>query len=205
MNIKIIGFFIFMLLIGTILPTTGILTKTVIGTSNSSENNNLMQNDIIGIRGVYKSRFSILSPDGNNYSCIMYCNDHPQTLEWISLVNQQGFEKAWQKQFIRLIILFILPGSVILFGLDDFRLWYLSLFIKHRHNADFLNCLNNYDELNGTGIITYEWTSGLLDKGYNFQSQPDNTWIENSWVLNDDDVLIPNPEIWNKYAPLPVG
>ena len=82
---------------------------------------------------------------------------------------------------------------------------YLSLFIKHRHKTDFLNCLNNYDELNDTGIITYEWTSELIDKGYDFKSQPDNSWIENSWVLNENDVFIPNPEIWNKYAPFPVG
>jgi len=206
MNNKLVGILICTLLIGTLLPTTGILTKTVIGKSKTLENNSLLPNyNDIGIKGIYKSLISIPSPDGNSYSCIMYCNDHTQTLEWISLVNQLGFEKAWQKQFIKLIILFILPGAVFLFGLDDFLLWYSELSIKQKQKVEFLNYLDNYDQSSGTGMITYSWVSGFTKKASDFKSQPDNSWIENSWVLDDNDNFIPNPEIWKKEAPNPIA
>ena len=199
MNRKIIGILVCMILIGTFIQTR----VTIIGKSKILEYNSLILNsDMIGIKGIYRSLMFIASPDGNNYSCSMYCNDHTQTLKWISLIDRLGFEKAWQKQFIKLMVLFILPGSIFLFGLDDFLLWYSGLFIKHRNKDEFLNCLNNYDELNGTGTISYSWSSGLANKQLDFKSQPDNSWIENSWII---DVInyIPNPEIWEKIAPLP--
>jgi hypothetical protein len=200
---KILGILVCILLIGTLLPTTGILTKTVIGKSKILEKNSLISNDNdIGTRGIWRSLISIPSPDGNNYSCMMYCNDHTQTLEWISLVDQLGFEKAWQQQIKKLTILLILPGTIILFGLDDFLLWYSELFLLKRHKVEFLDFLNNYDELNGSGMITYTWKSGLTNKASDFKSQPDNSWIKNSWILDDNGDFIPNPEIWKKFAPI---
>jgi hypothetical protein len=199
MKKKIIGILVCMILIGTFSQTRVI----VIGKSEISENKiSILNNDKIGIKGIYRSLMFIASPDGNNYSCKMYCNDHTQTLKWISLIDQLGFEKVWQKQFIKLTIIFILPGSIFIFGLDDFLLWYSELFIKQRNKAELLNCLNNYDELNGTGTITYSWDSGLTNKQFDFKIQPDNSWIENSWILEGIN-YIPNPEIWEKIAPLP--
>jgi len=75
----------------------------------------------------------------------MYCNNHKQTLEWISLIDESGFEKAWVKQFIKLTILFILPGTIFFYGLDEFQQWYTELYIKLKHKDYFINFLDDYD------------------------------------------------------------
>ena len=197
MKQKIIGILICMLLIGTLIPAT----KIVIGKNNPSENQLLESNSSqVGVRWMYRSIMPIQSPDGKNYSCIMYCNNHNQALNWISLIDELGFEKAWQKHFMKLAIIFMLPGTILLFGLNDFMLWYLGLFIKQKHKVEFLNCLNSYDQINGTGIITYSWVSELKNKPFDFRSQPDDSWVENSWILGDNCYFIPNPEIWEKIS-----
>lgn len=38
-------------------------------------------------------------------------------------------------------------------------------------------------------------STGIINKPIDFKSQPDNTWIENSWILDDNGKYIPNPEI----------
>ena len=140
----------------------------------------------------------IPAPDGNNYTCIMFCNNHEQTLEWISLIDESGFEKAWLENFIKLTTFFILPGTILFFGLCDFRNWYSELFIKLRYRDEFLDFLNDYDELNDSGMITYLWLAGITNRPIDFKSQPDNSWIEDSWILDDSGVFIPNPEIWGE-------
>jgi hypothetical protein len=126
----------------------------------------------------------------------MFCENHEQTLEWISLINASGFEKAWQKKFIELTIFFLLPGTVLLYGLDDFRNWYAGLIIKSRHRAEFLSFLQGYDTVNGNGMISYLWLSGGLIRPVDFQVQPDYTWVDDSWVLDNSGAYIPNAEVW---------
>ena len=196
MKKKIVGIFVCMLLIGTVLPVSGTLTQTEIAKSEIREKKLLVSNnENIGIRGGYKSLMDVPSPDGNSYVCIMFCNNHEQTLEWISLIDELGFENAWLKKFIELTTFFIIPGTILFFGLLDFREWYSELFIKLSYRDEFLDFLNNYDEINGSGMITYLWLVGLRNRLIDFKSQPDNSWMEDSWIL-DDGAFIPNPEIW---------
>jgi hypothetical protein len=161
----------------------------------SGQKSYLFNETPVGIKRNYKSLNNVLSPDGNSYRCIMFCDDQEQTLQWISLINETGFENAWQKKFIQLTIFLLLPGTVLLFGLDDFRNCYAELLVKLQHKNEYLNFLNTYDTTNGSGMITYLWLSGTTDKPIDFRAQPDNTWVENSWIL-DGDTYIPNPEIW---------
>jgi len=198
MKKKIIGILVCMLLIGTVLPVSGTLTQTEIAKSEIKEKKFLVSNnENIGIRGGYKSLMNIPSPDEKSYVCIMFCNNHEQTLEWISLIDELGFENACLKKFIELTTFFIIPGTIFFFGLNDFREWYSELFIKLIYRGEFLDFLNNYDEINGSGMITYLWLSGLTNRLIDFKSQPDNSWIEDSWIL-DDGAFIPNPEIWDE-------
>jgi hypothetical protein len=157
----------------------------------------LSNNENVGIRGGYKSLIDIPSPDGNSHRCIMFCNNHKQTLDWISSIDEIGFEKAWQKNLIKLTIFFIIPGTVFWFGLNDFRESYTDLFIKLMYRDEFLDFLNTYDKINGSCMITYLWLAGLVRRPIDFKSQPDNSWIEDSWIL-DNSEFIPNPEIWEE-------
>jgi len=173
-----------------------LLIITVQPISATSNQKSYLSNDrTIGTKWNYKSLVDIPSPDGNSYRCIMFCDDHEQALQWISLINESGFEKAWQKKFMELTIFFILPGTILLFGLDDFRNWYAELVVKLQYKNEFLSLLDTYDTINGSGIITYLWLSGTTKRPVDFKAQPDNTWVENSWIL-DGGVYIPNPEIW---------
>ena len=52
-------------------------------------------------------------------------------------------------------------------------------------------------------MITYKWLAGVINKPIDFKSQPDDTWIENSWILDDNGKYIPNPEIWDELPFLP--
>ena len=197
----VVGIIVCMLLIGTVLPVSGALTQTEIAKSETIDKKSLISNNKnIGIKGGYKSMMDIPSPDGNNYTCIMLCNNHEQTLEWIYLIDELGFEKAGLRNFIKLITFFILPGTIFFFGLLDFRDRYAELFIKLTYRDEFLDFLNNYDEINGSGMITYLWLAGAgltwTNRFVDFKSQPDNSWIEDSWILDDVGVFIPNPEIW---------
>lgn len=193
MKRKIIGIFVCILLIGTV-------TQTVIA---KPEKNILPLNDNAGIRGGYRSIIEITSPDGSSYSCIMYCNNHKQTLEWINLIDESGFEKAWAKQLLKLTLLFILPGTIFYFGLDEFKHWYSELYIKLQNKDDFINFLTDYDQEAGAGMITYKWLSGIINNPIDFKSQPDNTWIEDSWIIDDYGKYIPNPEIWHELPYIP--
>jgi len=193
MKRKMIGVIVCIFLIAT-------ATQTIIA---KSDKNILSLNDDPGIRGGYRSIIEIPSPDGNSYSCIMYCNNHKQTLEWINLIDKSGFEKAWAKQFTRLTTFFIIPGTVLFFGLDNFLHWYSELYIKLQNKDDFINFLNDYDQETGTGMITYKWLSGIINKPVDFKSQPDSTWVDNSWILDDYDTYIPNPEIWHELPYIP--
>jgi hypothetical protein len=185
MRKKVLGIFVCMLLIITVLPVSGTLNQK-----------SLLSNEkAIGTKGDFKSKKKISSPDGNNYTCIMFCENHQQTLGWISLINTSGFEKAWRENFIKLTAFFLLPGTIILYGLDDFRVWYLELFIKLKYKNEFLNFLDTYDTVNGSGMITYLWLTGKTNRPIDFKAQPDNSWVEDSWVL-DNGVFIPNSEIW---------
>ena len=196
MKKKLLGILICMLLIATVLPVSGTLTQSEFVKSKTIDKKSLITNyENIGVIGGFKSLIDIPSPDGTNYTCIMFCNSHEQTLQWINLIDDLGFEKAWLRFLIKLTTFFILPGTVFLYGLNDFREGYLDLIIKLRYRDKFLDLLNNYDEINGSGMITYLWLAGLTNRPIDFKSQPDNSWIENSWIL-DDGSFIPNPEIW---------
>jgi len=201
MKNKIIGIFICILFIGTVLPVSGKLTRIDNPYFDTLDNKYLIPNDgDYGVKGGYKSRIDILSPDGNEYTCIMFCKNHEKTLEWISEIEELGFEKAWLNNFIELTTFFILPGTVFFFGLNDFREHYIDIFIILRHREEFTVFLNNYDELNGNGIITYLWLKATINRPFDFKSQPDNSWIEDSWILDDTSQYVPNPEIWGELG-----
>lgn len=185
MKKNIIGICVCMLLILTVLPVS----------ATSTQKSNQTYENAIGTSSNYKSRGEILSSDGNSYRCLMFCENHEQTLRWISLIEESGFQKAWQKKFLELTFLFALPGSILFFGLDDFHNLYAKLLIKLKFQDDFLNFLNTYDTTDGSGMITYLWLTGEPNRPVDFKAQPDNTWVENSWIL-DNGEYIPNPEIW---------
>jgi hypothetical protein len=187
MKKKIFGICLCMLLILTVLPVSATSDQRSIQSDESA----------IGTSSNYKRRSEILSPDGNSYRCIMFCGNHEKTLKWISLIDESGFQKAWQKKFLELTIFFMLPGSVILFGLCDFRNWYMELFTQLKYKDDFVNFLETYDTINGSGMITYLWLTGETNRPVDFKAQPDNSWVENSWVL-DNGEYIPNSEIWDE-------
>ena len=174
-----------MLLLLTVLPVSATRNQSPI-TLNATA---------IGISTDYKSMIDISSPDGNVHHCIMFCKNHEQVLDWISSINEFGFQKAWLKKFLELTIVFMLPGTVFLFGLSHFRNAYAELSIHLKYKDEFLNFLNSYDIENASGMITYLWLSGNINRPVDFKTQPDNTWIEDSWIL-DDGAYIPNPEIW---------
>ncbi|UCD14201.1 MAG: hypothetical protein JSW60_01965 [Thermoplasmatales archaeon] len=198
MKKKIIGILFCMLLMSYALPVSGTSSQSIISNAETSYKNSLISYyEDIGISGGYKSMIDISSPEGKNYTCIMFCNNHEQTLDWIYNIDEFGFEKAWFNNLIKLTIFYIMPGTVLWFGLHQFREWYSDLFIKLRYKDDFLDFLNNYDEINGTGMITYSWLSGFTNRPIDFKSQPDNSWIEDSWIL-DEGGFIPNPEIWGE-------
>jgi hypothetical protein len=150
----------------------------------------------IGSKENYKSLAPIPSPDGKSYRVLMFCSDHEQTLEWISRINQSGFDKAWRSEFKKVTILFMLPLSVIFFGLNDFRNWYATLYFELRYKTEFRQFLQSYDTINGSGMITYLWLSGTTHRPVDFEAQPDNTWVNNSWILDNTGAYIPNPSIW---------
>lgn len=198
MNKKFFGIVLALLLMLTIIPV-----------SATSNHQSLQINEnSIGTKWNYKSRSEILSPDGNSYRCIMFCDDHEQTLKWISLIDESGFQKAWQKKFVELAILFMIPGTVILFGLDDFRNWFVKLSLKNTYQDEFVSFLDTYDTTDGSGMITYIWLSGAANRPVDFKAQPDNSWVEDSWIL-DNGAYIPNPEIWTDsffwYFDMPWG
>lgn len=176
-----------MLMITTVLPVSGTFARKYLISSDET----------IDKKEEYKSLINIASPDGNNYTCIMFCETHEQTLKWISLINESGFEKAWQKKFMELTIFLALPGTIILFGLGNFRNWYSELFIMLKYKNEFLDFLNTYDQLNGSGMITYLWLAEITNRPIDFKAQPDNSWVEDSWILNYDNYFIPNPVIWD--------
>jgi hypothetical protein len=186
MRKKFVNIVLCALLIITVLPVSGTLNQKSI----------LSNDKAIGTKGNYKSLIEIPSPDGNNFTCIMFCDTHQQTLDWISLINKSGFQKAWRENFIKLTVFFLLPGTILLFGLNDFRNRYSELFTKLKYRDEFLNFLNTYNQVNGSGMITYLWLTGKTNRPIDFKAQPDNSWMEDSWILNDSGVLIPNPEIW---------
>jgi hypothetical protein len=43
-------------------------------------------------------------------------------------------------------------------------------------------------------MISYLWLTGKTDRLADFKAQPDNTWVVDSWIL-DNGAYIPNPEI----------
>jgi hypothetical protein len=194
MKRKMLGFFICIILIGTV-------SHTVIAKQDEDFIPLNYENE--GVFGGYRSIIEISSPDGNNYHCIMYCRNHKQTSEWARLINESGFQKAWIKQFSRLVIFSFIPGTKFYYGLNDFKHWYSELFIKLRQKDEFMNFINSYDKETGSGMITYKWLSGTINKPIDYKSQPDNTWVENSWILDDYGKYIPNPEIWDElpYTP----
>lgn len=188
MKVKIVGILVCLLLILTVLPASG--TRDEESIVDSTEN--------IGVRGGYKSLIDISSPDGTKYICIMFCDNHQQTLEWKYLIDDLGFEKTWIRHLMKITIFFVIPGTILLFGLDDFREWCLELFIKLKYKEEFLDFISNYDESNESGMITYLWLTGEINRPVDFKSQPDNSWVNNSWILDDNGVYIPNPEIWDE-------
>jgi len=189
MKKEIICVLVFMLMIITVLPVSATLPQK----------SNLLIDRGIGEKWSFKSLSEIPSPDGNSYRCIMFCENHEQTLQWISLINESGFEKAWQKKFLELTIFFILPGTISLFGLGGFRNWYAELVVQLQHKNEFLNFLNTYEAENGSGMIIYLWLSGITNRPVDFRAQPDNSWVENSWILEPSGVYMPNPDIWDKF------
>lgn len=195
MKRKIIGLFFLMFLITSTLPVSATISREKIVSEN------------IGINGGYKSKITINSPDGSDYRCIMFCTNHESTLDWISQIEEVGFEKVWAGKFIDLTTFLIFPGTVLYFGLNDFRERYLDLFLKLRCKDEFLEFLNNYDSINGKGMITYLWLKTAINRPVDFKSQPDDSWIEESWIL-DNGNYIPNPEIWDEpflwYFELPI-
>ena len=198
MKIKFIGILICFLLISSILSISGTVAQnTITKVENIDKISFISNKKETGITGQYKSLNNIPSPDGKSYRCIMFCYNHKQTLDWISLINESGFEKAWKNKLMELTILLFLPGTLIYFASDDFRSWYLDLFLRLRNKDDFLDFLSNYDQINGNGMITYLWLKTSIKRPVDFKSQPDNSWIEESWIL-DDGKYIPNSEIWSE-------
>jgi hypothetical protein len=192
------------LILGIIILLVGVAVQPSMGKLQPEEK---VKFGNIGINGDYKSKMEINSPDGNDYRCIMFCYNHKLTLDWISEIEEFGFEKAWRNKLIELIILLFIPGTLIYFALNDFRAFYLELFLRLRNKDDFLDSLNNYDQINGSGMITYLWLKTTIKRPVDFKPQPDNSWIEESWIL-DNGEYIPNPEIWGKpsfwYLDLPI-
>ena len=186
MKKKIFGIFICMILVITILPVSATSNHTSFISSDNGS----------GTKWNFKSRIDISAPDENSYRCIMFCDNHEQTLQWKSLISELGFEKAWQKKFMELTLFLFLPGTIFLFGTMDFRNWYAELFIILRNKDVFLDFLNTYDDVNGSGTIIYLWLSEKTNRLVDFKVQPDDSWIEDSWVLDNSGAYIPNPEIW---------
>jgi len=150
-----------------------------------------------GVWESYKSISPVLSPDGSSYRAIMLCSNHKQTMVWVTSVNELGFAKAWQKEFMRLTVFFMMPGSVFMFGVMGFRAWYTNLLLIRAHSTEFQTCLQDYDTVNGQGIITYLWLSGGQTQPVDFKGQPDSTWVDNSWILNSHGTsYVPNPDVW---------
>jgi len=151
-----------------------------------------------GVQGIYKSLIPIPSPNNSSYRVIMFCVNHKQTLDWITAINQSGFQKAWRQHFLKATFVLMLPFSILLFGLNDFRAWYIMLFIQGIHKTEFQDFLKTYDTVNGSGMITYLWNAGTTDSPVSFHVQPDNALVNNSWILKNG-VYIPNPEIWTMF------
>jgi hypothetical protein len=187
MKKEICGIIMCVLLIITVFPVSARLDQK---SFQCNEN-------VIGEKWAYKSLVDVPSPDGDSYRCIMFCDNHEQTLNWISLINETGFQKAWQKKFLELTIFFMLPGTILFFGLGDFRNWYVEILLKLKYQDELLNFFDTYDTMNGSGMITYLWLTGKTNRPVDFKAQPDNSLIENSWIL-DNSEYIPNPEIWYK-------
>jgi len=186
MRKKIVGLMMCLLLMCTVFSAA----------VTAQQNSVIMTTGTGGVKGVYKSVNVVPSPDGKSYRCLMFCENHMQTLQWISLINTSGFEKAWQKKFMEITFVLLLPGSVFLFGLNDFRIWYMQLALKVQYRTEFVSFLQGYDTVNGSGMITYLWLSGTLNRPVDFQAQPDDSWINDSWILDDTGAYIPNPEVW---------
>ena len=182
------------LILGIIVLLIGIAVQPSVAKMQPGEKVKLEKN---GINGDFKSKIAINSPDGNGYRCIMFCYNHKLTLDWISEIEELGFEKAWRNKLMELTILLFLPGTLIYFALNDFRAWYFDLFLRLRYKNDFLDFLSNYDQINGNGMITYLWLKTTIKRPVDFKPQPDNSWIEESWIL-DESKYIPNPEIWEE-------
>ena len=182
------------LILGIIVLLIGVAVNPSVATMQLEEK---VEFENIGINGDYKSKIAINSPDGNDYRCIMFCYNHKLTLDWISEIEELGFEKAWRNKLMELTILLFLPGTLIYFALNDFRGWYFDLFLRLRYKNEFLDFISNYDQINGNGMITYLWLKTTIKRPVDFKPQPDNSWIEESWIL-DNGEYIPNPEIWDE-------
>ncbi len=185
MNPKVLGIAFCMLLMTTVIPMSATATRHTVPVDTK----------IVGNYKNYKSLAPVPSPDGKSYRVLMFCSDQKQTLEWISRINQSGFDKAWRSEFKKLTVLFMLPFTVIWFGTDDFRNWYATLYLEYRYKTEFQQFLQGYDTVNGSGMITYLWLSGTTHRPVDFEAQPDNTWVTNSWIL-DNGIYVPNPAIW---------
>ena len=199
MKKELIGIFVCMLLIGTTFSVSGTFSQKLISEPEKLNREFIISdNENIGVSGLYGSLDDIPAPDGKKYPCLMYCNNNDQVSKWISQIDESGFDKTWQLNFIKLAILFITPGTIILFGLNDFLIWYMQLLIIKKHRDEYLDFMDNYDELNTSGMVTYIWSVSSTKTLIDFKIQPDDTWIEDSWILDNIDNYIPNPDIWIK-------
>jgi hypothetical protein len=182
MKKAIVCMLVFILALTTVVPVSAAVNHKPLGSHANA----------IDVQEEYKSLIEIPSPDGTSYRCIMFCENHKQTAEWKTLVDD----------------FFVLPGTILFFGLGDFRNWYMDLLIKEKHSNEFVDFLSTYDFVNGSGMITYLWLTGTTKRPVDFKAQPDNSWIGNSWVPDGTGMLAPNPEIWNKlyfwYFDLPM-
>lgn len=198
MKVKLIGIIVCMLLIGTMLPVNATFLKEMKSKAEiTNKGSYILDLENNGVTGVYKSLIDIPAPDGNEYNCLMYCNNHEQVTKWISQIDQGGFDTTWLENIIKLIVFYFTPGSILVFGLDDFFVWFMDLFLLRKHQDKYLEFLDDY---NDTGMITYIWFTSVTKKLVDFKIQPDNTWIENSWIL-DNGNYIPNPDIWYERMP----
>lgn len=186
MNPKVLGVILCMLLMTSVIPAS----------ATSIRHTAPVETKIVGNYDNYKSIAPVPSPDGNSYRVLMFCSDQKQTLEWISRINQSGFDSAWRSEFKKVTFVLMFPFSIMWFGTSHFRDWYATLLLERQYKTQFQQFLQSYDTVNGTGMITYLWLSGSAHRPVDFEAQPDNTWVNNSWILKNG-VYVPNPAIWN--------
>jgi hypothetical protein len=136
-----------------------------------------------GINGIFDSRYQIPGPDGNLYSCRMFCFNHNWTTFWGDLIWNMGFMPA-----------FFTFGAIMLIvlGLVNIWLWIIIMDWIWDQWRDIRDFLQLYQGQSGT--LFYRWFGYLPEWKY----QPDP--VNDRWIYVDG-TWIPNPAIWSQTFP----